>query len=47
MFHEGVLPKREMLPECAHRKFRLLFVLEKGANYFKGREVCALSSAAF
>lgn len=39
MFHEGVLPKREVLPECTHRKFRLLFVLEKGSDYWKRRDV--------
>lgn len=39
MFHDGMLPKREVLPECAHRKFRLLFVLEKGSDYWKHREV--------
>ena len=39
MFHDGVLPKREVLPDCTHRKFRLLFVLEKGSDYWKHREV--------
>ncbi len=39
LFHDGVLPKRETLPECGHRKFRLLFVLEKGTNYHQRREV--------
>ena len=47
MFHDGVLPKREALPECAHRKFRLLFVLEKGVNYHKGREVGCRYRAVF
>ena len=47
MFHDGVLPKREVLPECAHRKFRLLFVLEKGVNYHKGREVSCSYRSAF
>ena len=39
MFHDGVLPAREALPSCAHRKFKLLFVLEKASDYFKGRQV--------
>lgn len=39
MFHDGVLPAREVLPSCAHRKFKLLFVLEKASDYFKGRQV--------
>lgn len=43
MFHDGVLPPREVLPSCAHRKFRLLFVLEKTSDYYKGRQVqCSL-----
>jgi len=39
MFHDGVLPPREVLPSCAHRKFRLLFVLEKTSDYYKGRQI--------
>jgi hypothetical protein len=46
MFHDGVLPKREVLPDCTHRKFRLLFVLEKGSDYWKHREVSLNPAAA-
>ena len=45
MFHDGVLPKREVLPDCTHRKFRLLFVLEKGSDYWKHREVSLVLTA--
>lgn len=44
LFHDGVVPVREVLPGCAHRKLRLLFMLDKSVDHFQGRQV--LSSSA-